>query len=99
MEGCELANTRSAMKAARQNERRRLRNRRIKSSTRTYLKRARLAVSVGDAAAAKAAVKQAVVALDKAAQKGVIHKNKAARVKSRLMKSLNRMMETHLEAE
>jgi len=87
------------MKAARQNERRRLRNRRIKSSTRTYLKRARLAVSVGDAAAAKAAVKQAVVALDKAAQKGVIHKNKAARVKSRLMKSLNRMMETHLEAE
>jgi len=99
MEGCELANTRSAMKAARQNERRRLRNRRIKSSTRTYLKRARLAVSVGDAAAAKAAVKQAVVALDKAAQKGVIHKNKAARVKSRLMRSLNRMMETHLEAE
>jgi len=84
-----LANTKSARKAVRQSERRRLRNRIILSSTRTYVKKARAAIESGDAAAAQDALRRAVVALDKAAEKGTIHKNNAARRKSRLMRQFN----------
>jgi len=86
--GIELANIKSAKKRNRQNEKRRLLNRVYRGSTRTYIARARVAIEGQDAEAATAATMVAISALDKAAQKGVIHKNNAARRKSRLMKQL-----------
>jgi len=59
-------------------------------STRTFLKKARTLVASGKLDAANEAVRVAVSALDKAAEKGVIHKNNAARHKSRLMAALNK---------
>jgi len=53
--------------------------------------KARIALANSDPQAAQGAIQDAVVALDKAAQKGVIHRNAAARRKSRLMKQLNRL--------
>ncbi|MGQ9553244.1 MAG: 30S ribosomal protein S20 [Anaerolineae bacterium] len=86
-----MANTKSARKAVRQSERRRLRNRMILSSTRTYVKKVRAAIQSGDSAVAQDALRRAVAALDKAAEKGTIHKNNAARRKSRLMRQINRL--------
>lgn len=86
-----MANTRSAIKRMRQNEKRRLRNRRFSSGARTYVRKARLAIDEGDAAAARQATLEAISALDKAAEKGILHKNNAARRKSRLMKHLATM--------
>jgi small subunit ribosomal protein S20 len=86
-----LANTQSAIKAARQNERRRRRNRMVRSATRTQVRKARTALIQGDPQQAEEAIRQAVVALDKAAQKGIIHRNSASRRKSRLMRQLNRL--------
>jgi len=86
-----LANTRSAEKAIRQNARRRLRNRAVVSRTRTEIKKAVALIAAGDAAAAEQAALRAISALDRAAQKGVIKKNNAARRKSRLMKKLNQL--------
>ena len=83
-----MANIKSAIKRNKQNEKRRLRNRVYRGSTRTYIARARVALNGQDPVAAEAATMTAVAALDKAAQKGVIHKNNAARRKSRLMKRL-----------
>ncbi len=77
-----------AKKTARVQERRRLVNRRVRSSTRTAVKKAVGLLQSGDDEA-QAAVMRAVSSLDKAAQKGVIHRNNAARRKSRLMKRLN----------
>ncbi|TAK31330.1 MAG: 30S ribosomal protein S20 [Chloroflexota bacterium] len=84
-----MANTKSALKAARVSERRRSRNKPIVSAVRTYVGKAAKAVTAKDPSGAPAAVLQAVKALDKAASKGVIHPNNAARRKSRLMKKLN----------
>jgi len=70
-------------------ERKHIRNRRVRSTTRTYVTRAVKLISGNQPEAAQAAVIQAVQALDRAAQKGVIHANAAARSKSRLMKRLN----------
>jgi len=85
-----MANTTSAQKAMRQAERRALRNRAARSAVRTYVKKATEAVAgVGDDAAE--VVRQAVRALDKAAQKGIIHRNAAARRKSRLMSRLHQL--------
>lgn len=80
-----MANTASALKRIRSNNRKRLRNKITRSSTRTSVRAAR------DAAPeeAKAATLAAISALDRAAQQGVIHPNNAARRKSRLMKKLN----------
>ena len=82
-----MANTASAKKRMRQNARRRLVNRTVTTRARTYLKRARQAVDEGEAAAADA-VRQAISELDRAAAKGVLHKNNADRRKRRLMKRL-----------
>lgn len=82
-----MANTKSALKAIRQNERRRVRNRVIRTSTRTQVKRA-VQASESGSADAEQQLRQAVSALDKAAGKRIIHKNAAARRKSRLMKKL-----------
>jgi small subunit ribosomal protein S20 len=82
-----LANTKSALKEIRKTERRRQRNRLVRASTRTLTKNATRAIQAGDADMTQT-LKEAIRALDKAAQKGVIHKNAAARRKSRLMKKL-----------
>jgi small subunit ribosomal protein S20 len=79
-----MANTKSAQKAMRQAVRRAERNKAARSAVRTYVKKAGQAVTTpGDDVAET--VRQAVRALDKAAQKGIIHRNAAARRKSRLM--------------
>ena len=83
-----MANTRSAQKRIRQNAKRRAHNRVFRGRARTFVKRARLAIESGDVEAARAATLEAVSALDKAAQKGVLHDNNASRRKGRLMKSL-----------
>ncbi len=85
-----MATHRSALKRIRSSEKKRQRNRFFRSTARTYVKKARQIITEqGRTAEAEAAVRRAVSALDKAAQKGVIHKNNAARRKSRLMKLLN----------
>jgi small subunit ribosomal protein S20 len=83
-----LANIKSQIKRNRQNQKRRARNRVYRGSARTFVKKARLAIESGDVDAARAATIQAVSALDKAAEKGVLHKNNASRRKGRLMKQL-----------
>ena len=84
-----MANTRSAIKRMRQNPKRRIRNRVYVARTRTFVKKAREAIEEGEAEPAKAATLKAIRELDKAAEKGVLHKNNAARRKSRLIKQLN----------
>jgi small subunit ribosomal protein S20 len=86
-----LANTTSAKKRIRQNEKRRLRNRIFRTRARTYVKTARNVIEEGDLAAAEEAVVKAVRELDIAASKGVIHRNNAARRKSRLMRHLSKL--------
>ena len=81
--------TRSAAKAHRQSLERRLRNRSAKSATKTAIKKANDAILSGDLDAARDAVHEAVVSLDKAAQKGVLHHRNSARHKSRLQIKLN----------
>ncbi|NOZ29285.1 MAG: 30S ribosomal protein S20 [Chloroflexi bacterium] len=88
-----MANTRSAQKRIRSSEKRRLRNRIIRGRARTFEKRTRRAIEAGDLEAAQEYVRLAISALDKAAEKGVIHRNNAARHKSRLMKALNRALQ------
>jgi small subunit ribosomal protein S20 len=83
-----LAHSRSALKRWRQSLQRRARNRSTKSRTRTLLSRALVSID-GEAETAEEAVRAAVSALDRAAQKGVIHANAAARSKSRLLKRFN----------
>jgi small subunit ribosomal protein S20 len=83
-----LANIKSQIKRNRQNQKRRARNRVYRGSARTHVKKAHLAIESGDVDAARAATLQAVSALDKAAEKGVLHKNNASRRKGRLMKKL-----------
>lgn len=84
-----MANHKSAIKRIRQTEKRRAYNRTWRSRARTFVKKARTAQQSTDLSAAAAATLAAVTELDKAASKGVIHKNNAARRKSRLMKQLN----------
>ena len=76
-------------KSARSSERKRIRNRKIRSATRTQVGKAVNALQEGEAQDAELLVVQAVRALDKAATKGIIHRNNAARRKSRLMSKLN----------
>jgi len=83
-----LANIKSQIKRNRQNQKRRAHNRVYRGSARTYVKKARLAIESGDLDTARAATLQAISALDKAAEKGVLHKNNASRRKGRLMKQL-----------
>jgi small subunit ribosomal protein S20 len=82
-----VANTKSAMKAMRQSERRRLRNRSIRSRVRSTIKTAREAVGT-PGTDAQASVHEAIRTLDRAVTKGVIHANTAARKKSALARSL-----------
>lgn len=83
-----MANIKSQIKRNRQNEKKRVSNRVYRGSARTFVQKARVALAGGDEATSVEAVRLAISALDKAAEKGVIHKNNAARRKSRLMKRL-----------
>jgi len=91
-----LPNTKSAAKALRRSERRRIRNRFWRSTARTLIKKARKLIEAGDLEAAAKAVGDAISVLDRAAAKGVIHKNNAARRKSRLMKRFNALVKARL---
>ncbi len=86
-----MANTKSALKMIRVAERRRQRNRPVRSALKTYVGKASRAITTGaDQGIVQESVLTAIRALDKAASKGIIHPNNAARRKSRLMKKLNR---------
>jgi small subunit ribosomal protein S20 len=82
-----MPNNAAARKRMRQEQKRRLHNRSIKSLVKTQITKARQAIATDENA--EAAVRVAVSELDRAAKKGVIHRNNAARRKSRLMKLLN----------
>ena len=84
-----MANPKSAWKRVRITTRKNLRNRMIKSSFKTALKRFDMAVHAGDSAKAQATFTSAVSSVDKAALKGVIHKNNANRKKAQLARKLN----------
>jgi len=85
-----LANIRSAIKRIRSSARKRERNQVFRSRARTYVNKTRRLIAEGKIEEAREQAQLAIVALDKAAAKGIIHRNKAARSKSRLMKRLNR---------
>ena len=81
----------SAKKSLRQNQRRRLRNRSRRSFLRTQLEKCEAALAGGDVAAATAELTQTARVLDRAAAQKIVHRNTAARKKSRLAKRLNAM--------
>ncbi|MFN8385597.1 MAG: 30S ribosomal protein S20 [Anaerolineales bacterium] len=92
-----MANIQSQIKRNRQNEKRRLRNRNVRGSARTAVNQARAAVAK-NAPETKESILLAIRELDKSAGKGVFHANKAARLKSRLMKRLNALGGTQEKA-
>lgn len=83
-----MPNVKSAKKRLKQNIKRRERNRKAKSTMRTAVKKAESAAATKDKSS-REAVLEACKVLDKTARKGIVHKNLAARKKSRLMKKLN----------
>lgn len=85
-----MPNNPCARKAMRKAEKARLRNRAIKTSLRTVVRKANDAIASGDAAVTVDATKLATKKLDQAASKGYIHRNKAARLKSRMAKRVNK---------
>ena len=86
-----LANIKSAIKRNKQNEKRRVRNRVFRGRARTFVKKAHLALAEQNLDDARQATLEAISVLDKAAEKGVLHKNNAARRKSRLMHRLAKL--------
>jgi small subunit ribosomal protein S20 len=86
-----LANNKSAQKRIRVSEQKRVRNRPYRTAARTYVKKAETAIRAGDANVAATAVGDALSMLDRVASKGIIHKNNAARRKSRLMAKFNKL--------
>ena len=89
-----MANTKSAMKAMRVHAKKTARNKPVRSYAKTAVTRAKTLIDEKNVDAAGAAVRDASSALDKAAKKGVIHPNNAARRKSRLAKKLNAAQKT-----
>jgi small subunit ribosomal protein S20 len=86
-----LANNKSARKRIRVAEQKRIRNRPYRTAARTFVKKAELAIRAGHQDEASTAVGDAISMLDRVASKGIIHRNNAARRKSRLMTKFNRM--------
>ncbi|MGH7267378.1 MAG: 30S ribosomal protein S20 [Candidatus Rokuibacteriota bacterium] len=84
-----MANTRSALKRIRQNEKRRVRNAAVRSGVRTAVKSTRTVLAARAADEARRSLAQTIQVLDKAVTKGIIHRNAAARKKSRLTRQLN----------
>ena len=91
--GGKLANSPQARKRARQAEKRRVHNASQRSMVRTYIKRVNAAIAAGNAADAGTAYAEAVPLIDKMVSKGIMHKNKAARHKSRLNKQIQALNE------
>ena len=89
-----MANIKASIKSARQSIKRRAHNRYYRTTARTFVKKTRAQIDSGDVKNAQETIQQAIKALDKAAQKGLIHPNNAARRKSRLMKALNKAQTT-----
>jgi small subunit ribosomal protein S20 len=85
-----MANLKSSAKRARQNYKRRDANRFYRTTARTYVKEARAQIDANELDDAQKTINEAVKALDKAAQKGIIHPNNAARRKARLMSAFNK---------
>ena len=85
-----MANTKSALKRIRSSERKKARNKPVRTALKTYVRSAVTQINAGAAEDSAEAVVRAISALDKAAGKGIIHPNQAARRKSRLMTKLNR---------
>ncbi|HEX8630784.1 MAG TPA: 30S ribosomal protein S20 [Catenuloplanes sp.] len=83
-----MANIKSQIKRNRQNEKARLRNKSVKSSLKTAIRKFHEAAKAGDAETATPLLRAATRQLDKAASKGVIHKNQAANRKSAITKQL-----------
>jgi small subunit ribosomal protein S20 len=81
-----VANIKSQIKRNKQNEKRRMRNKAVKSELKTYIRKFREAADTGNADEATAAMRAACRKLDKAVSKGVIHKNQAANRKSAIAK-------------
>lgn len=86
-----MANIKSAKKRILVNRTKADRNKAIKSSVKTAIKKVYTAIEAKDAEAAKEALRNATVAIDKAATKGIYHKNNAARKVSRLTKAVNKI--------
>jgi small subunit ribosomal protein S20 len=89
-----MAHTHSALKRIRQAERRQLRNQMVRSRVKTLIRRARLSIEANDLEQAQMAVGDAISALDKAAERGILHRNNAARRKSRLVRRYNSAFRT-----
>ncbi len=88
-----MAHTKSVKKRLRQNEQRRVRNAAVHSRAKTFVKRAMTAIETKDEERLKTALPEALSEIDRAAQKGVIHKNKAARKKSTLQQRAARIQQ------
>ena len=87
-----MANTKSALRAIRVSGRKRARRKPVVTELKTHVRNAERMILEGNEGA-ESAVRAAIVALDKSANKGIIHRNNAARRKSRLMRKLNEEME------
>ncbi len=85
-----MPNHKSAEKRARQNVKRRLRNRLVVVSMRTFVKKVRRALDTGDLSGAREILPTAIRHLERAAAKGVIHRNQASRSVGRLMSALHK---------
>ena len=85
-----MANKRSSKKDLRRTAKRTVRNRSARTALKTYVKKVRTAAASGDANEVQTALTTAQKMLDKAAQRGIIHKNQAARRKSRAAKAANK---------
>jgi small subunit ribosomal protein S20 len=89
----------TSKKSFAQSEKRRIRNQAVRSRMRTFIKKARLAIEAGDIENAENTLKVACCEIDIADRKGIIHKNQAARRKSRLTVLFNKKFSTQKEEE
>ena len=87
-----MPRTKSAQKQTRVAEKRRLQNKSVRSLAKTNVTKAEKLIFSGDLEAARETVVATISSLDKAAEKGIIHPNNAARRKSRLMQKLNQAL-------
>ncbi|MCC6730483.1 MAG: 30S ribosomal protein S20 [Chthonomonadales bacterium] len=85
-----MPNIKSMIKDVKKSRKNRLRNVAAKSAMKTHIKKAKAAIEGGDAAAVPAAMREALSVIDKTAERGIIHRNAAARRKSRLMRRAHR---------
>ncbi|MCO5297587.1 MAG: 30S ribosomal protein S20 [Fimbriimonadaceae bacterium] len=84
-----MANIKSSKKDIKRSERKRLVNQGVRSALKTHIKKTKVAAAAGDSEATAQALVVAIKSLDKAVQRGIIHKNAAARRKSRVAKAAN----------